>query len=159
MRTRAAPWSLMFLCCSMAGAVGGGRYEHLVLMPLWAASPPSSLALIQPGTGVPPASVVDSCPCGHHGVPALVAGLGVAGEEGPPVPAHRTWLVYHHARLERALLHPREAGVSTGTAGCPGIVSAHRKGLSVDVLDVVQSTTRRTFVSFFSPGAFGAGQT
>jgi hypothetical protein len=53
MRTRAAPWSLMLLYCSMAGAVGGGRYEHMVLMPLWAASPPSSLALIQPGTGVP----------------------------------------------------------------------------------------------------------
>jgi hypothetical protein len=53
MRTRAAQWSLMLLCFSMAGAVGGGLYEHIVLMPLWAASPPSSLAMIQPGTGVP----------------------------------------------------------------------------------------------------------
>jgi hypothetical protein len=52
MRTRAAQWSLVLLCFSMAGAVGGGLYEHLVLMPLWAASPPASLALIQPGTGV-----------------------------------------------------------------------------------------------------------
>jgi hypothetical protein len=43
----------MLLCFSMAGAVGGGLYEHMVLMPLWAASPPSSLAMIQPGTGVP----------------------------------------------------------------------------------------------------------
>ena len=53
MRTRAAQWSLMLLCFSMAGAVGGGLYEHIVLMPLWAASPPSSFAMIQPGTGVP----------------------------------------------------------------------------------------------------------
>jgi hypothetical protein len=53
MRTRAAQWSLMLLCFSMAGAVGGGLYEHIVLMPLWADSPPSSLAMIQPGTGVP----------------------------------------------------------------------------------------------------------
>jgi hypothetical protein len=43
----------MLLCFSMAGAVGGGLYEHIVLMPLWAASPPASLAMIQPGTGVP----------------------------------------------------------------------------------------------------------
>jgi hypothetical protein len=53
MRTRAAQWSLMLLCFSMAGALGGGLYEHIVLMPLWAASPPSSLAMIQPGTGIP----------------------------------------------------------------------------------------------------------
>jgi hypothetical protein len=37
----------------MAGAVGGGLYEHIVLMPLWAASPPLSFAIIQPATGVP----------------------------------------------------------------------------------------------------------
>jgi hypothetical protein len=53
MRTRAAQWSLILLCFSMAGAIGGGLYEHMVLMPLWAASPPSSFAMIQPGTGVP----------------------------------------------------------------------------------------------------------
>jgi hypothetical protein len=53
MRTSAAKWSLMLLCLSMAGAVGGGLYEHIVLMPLWAASPPASFAMIQPGTGVP----------------------------------------------------------------------------------------------------------
>jgi hypothetical protein len=28
-------------------------YETLILMPLWSASPPSSFAIIQPGTGVP----------------------------------------------------------------------------------------------------------
>ena len=53
MRTSAAKWSLILLCFSMAGAVGGGLYEHMVLMPLWAASPPASFAMIQPGTGVP----------------------------------------------------------------------------------------------------------
>src|SRR5215813_7630551 len=43
----------MLLCLSMALAIGGGLYEHLVLTPLWSASPPSSFAIIQPGTGVP----------------------------------------------------------------------------------------------------------
>jgi hypothetical protein len=37
----------------MALALGGGLYEHLVLTPLWSASPPSSFAIIQPGTGIP----------------------------------------------------------------------------------------------------------
>ena len=53
MRTSAAKWSLILLCFSMAGAIGGGLYEHMVLMPLWATSPPSSVAMIKPGTGVP----------------------------------------------------------------------------------------------------------
>jgi len=37
---------------SMAGAFGGGLYEHIVLTPLWSASPPKSFSIIQPGTGV-----------------------------------------------------------------------------------------------------------
>jgi hypothetical protein len=53
MRPSAAKWSLVLLCFSMAGAVGGGLYEHVVLMPLWASAPPSSFSIIQPGTGVP----------------------------------------------------------------------------------------------------------
>jgi hypothetical protein len=48
-----AEWSVMLLCLSMALAIGGGLYEHMVLTPLWSASPPSSFAIIQPGTGVP----------------------------------------------------------------------------------------------------------
>ena len=48
-----AEWSVMLLCLSMALAIGGGLYEHLVLTPLWSASPPSSFVIIQPGTGVP----------------------------------------------------------------------------------------------------------
>ena len=51
--TNLALWSLIFLCFSMAGAFGGGLYEHIVLTPLWSASPPSSFSIIQPGTGVP----------------------------------------------------------------------------------------------------------
>jgi hypothetical protein len=46
-------WSLVLLCLSMASAFGGGLFEHVVLTPLWSASPPSSFAIIQPGTGVP----------------------------------------------------------------------------------------------------------
>ena len=53
MRAGIAKWSLVFLCFSMAGAIGGGLYEHMVLTPIWSASPPSSFAIIQPGTGVP----------------------------------------------------------------------------------------------------------
>jgi hypothetical protein len=48
-----ALWSMILLCLSMAGAIGGGLYEQIVLTPMWSASPPSSFAIIQPGTGVP----------------------------------------------------------------------------------------------------------
>jgi hypothetical protein len=37
----------------MAAAIGGGLFEHVVLVPQWSASPPSSFSIIQPGTGVP----------------------------------------------------------------------------------------------------------
>jgi hypothetical protein len=53
MNMDAARWSLILLCFSMAGAIGGGLYEHIVLTPIWSASPPSSFSIIQPGTGVP----------------------------------------------------------------------------------------------------------
>jgi hypothetical protein len=53
MNSNFAAWSVILLCLSMAGAVGGGLYEQIVLTPLWSASPPSSFAIIQPGTGVP----------------------------------------------------------------------------------------------------------
>jgi hypothetical protein len=53
MKIRLAKWALIFLCFSMAGAIGGGLYEHIVLIPLWSPSPPSSFSVIQPGTGVP----------------------------------------------------------------------------------------------------------
>jgi hypothetical protein len=51
--TTAAGWSLLLLCFSMAAALGGGLYEHVVLTPIWSASPPASFAIIQAGTGVP----------------------------------------------------------------------------------------------------------
>ncbi|SRR6266498_263705 len=53
MTTNLALWSLILLCFSLAGSIGGGLYEHIVLTPLWSKSPPSSFAIIQPGTGVP----------------------------------------------------------------------------------------------------------
>jgi len=46
-----ARWSLIVLCFSMAGAFGGGLYEHVVLTPLGNRSPPSSFSIIQRGTG------------------------------------------------------------------------------------------------------------
>jgi hypothetical protein len=48
-----AEWSLILLCLSLASSFGGGLFEHIVLTPLWSASPPSSFAVIQHGTGVP----------------------------------------------------------------------------------------------------------
>jgi hypothetical protein len=53
MPTTWTEWSVILLCLSMAGAIGGGLYEHIVLTPIWSASPPSSFVIIQPGTGVP----------------------------------------------------------------------------------------------------------
>src|SRR5688572_21517571 len=53
MKFKVALGSLILLCFSMAGSIGGGLYERLVLIPLWSVSPPSSFAVIQPGTGVP----------------------------------------------------------------------------------------------------------
>jgi hypothetical protein len=53
LKTKLAKWSLILLCFSMAGAIGGGLFEHIVLIPLWTATPPSSFSIIQPGTGVP----------------------------------------------------------------------------------------------------------
>jgi hypothetical protein len=53
MRAKMSTWALISLCLSMAAAVGGGLYEHIVLMPLWSRSPPSSFSIVQPQTGVP----------------------------------------------------------------------------------------------------------
>jgi hypothetical protein len=53
MKAVVAQWSLILLCFSMAAAIGGGLYEHIVLTPLWSNSPPSSFCIIQPTTGVP----------------------------------------------------------------------------------------------------------
>ncbi len=48
-----AEWSLILLCLASACSIGGGLYEHIVLTPLWSASPPTSFAVIQPRSGVP----------------------------------------------------------------------------------------------------------
>jgi hypothetical protein len=53
MKANLAKWSLILLCFSLAAAIGGGLYEHVVLVPLWSKSPPSSFSIIQAGTGVP----------------------------------------------------------------------------------------------------------
>jgi Domain of unknown function (DUF1772) len=53
MKALGAQGSLILLCFSMAAALGGGFYESFVFLPLWSKSPPSSFAIIQPGTGVP----------------------------------------------------------------------------------------------------------
>lgn len=53
MQSNLAKWSLVLLCFFMAVALGGGFYEHIVLVPLFSASPPASFSVIQPGTGVP----------------------------------------------------------------------------------------------------------
>jgi hypothetical protein len=51
--TDLALWSSILLCFSVAAALGGGLFEHVVLVPIWSKSPPASFSIIQPGTGVP----------------------------------------------------------------------------------------------------------
>lgn len=53
MKTKLSKWSLILLCFSMGGAIGGGLYEQTIITPVWSASPPSSFWIIQPATGVP----------------------------------------------------------------------------------------------------------
>jgi hypothetical protein len=53
MKKKLEKWSLILLCFSMAGAIGGGLYEQIVLTPLWSKSPPWSFSIIQPRTGMP----------------------------------------------------------------------------------------------------------
>ena len=78
MHANVAEWSLVFLCFSLAAAFGGGLFEHIVVVPIWRASPPSSFAIIQRGTGRTAATVLDSRACGHHGVHAAHTVLDVA---------------------------------------------------------------------------------
>ena len=68
-----ARWSLIVLCFSMAGAFGGGLYEHVVLTPLWSRSPPSSLFDPPARDGRPPSTELDPRPCGHYDFHALGA--------------------------------------------------------------------------------------
>jgi hypothetical protein len=53
MKSLLSQWSLILLCFSMATAMGGGIYEHIILTPMWSKSPPSSFSLIHPTNGVP----------------------------------------------------------------------------------------------------------
>src|SRR5690606_7513973 len=53
MKALVSQWSLILLCFSFAVALGGGIFEHSVLMPIWSKSPPSSFSIIQTGSGVP----------------------------------------------------------------------------------------------------------
>src|SRR6266487_3967359 len=47
-----AEWSLILLCLASACSIGGGLYEHIVLTPLWSASPPTSFAVMRVWSGV-----------------------------------------------------------------------------------------------------------
>jgi len=53
MKALVSQWSLILLCFSFAVALGGGIFEHSVLMPIWSKSPPSSFSITQTGSGVP----------------------------------------------------------------------------------------------------------
>src|SRR5690606_10667951 len=53
MKAILSQWSLILLCFSLAAALGGGFYEHVVVAPQWSKSPPSSFSIIQPDSGVP----------------------------------------------------------------------------------------------------------
>jgi len=53
MKSILAEWSVTILCLSIAGASGGSLFEHTGVIPIWCKWPPSSFAIIQPGSGVP----------------------------------------------------------------------------------------------------------
>ena len=53
MKTLLSQSSLILLCFSMAAAIGGGLYEHLIITKQWSSAPPASFSIIQPETGVP----------------------------------------------------------------------------------------------------------
>src|SRR5262247_2270908 len=85
----------------------------------------------------PSTKVLDSRPYSHHDLPHPGVVLHMEADGGASPPAHRARIVYGHARVEWSLLHPRDAGVSTGASGLPalcGTVSARRE---LDILDMV----------------------
>jgi hypothetical protein len=136
-----AEWSVMLLCLSMACAIGGGLYEHIVLTPLWSASPPSSFAIIQPGTGVPLQKFW--IPVHATITIFLILSLVLTWKQ---IEVRRFLLIglgsyivmYSHARLEWSLLHPRDASVSKSASGLPALCGVVSESRELDVLDVVQ---------------------
>src|SRR5262245_15493780 len=106
-----------------------------------------------------PAKVLDARPYGYHDFPYSVAGLDVETDGGAPPPAHRTRLVSRHARVEWALLHPRDASTSKSASGLSSICSTVSASRTVDVLDVVQRTSRHHRICLFSFSAFLAEKT
>src|SRR5437867_6055553 len=103
--------SLMLLCFFMAGAIGGGLYEHIVLTPMWSRSPPASFAIIQPGTGVP----LQRFWILVHSAITLFILLALFVTWGD-VTVRRlvltSWVLNRYAGLERPVFHPGDAGVS-----------------------------------------------
>ena len=159
MKANLAKWSLILLCFFMAGAIGGGFYEHIVLMPLWSASPPASFSVIQPGHGSTAADVLDSCSRGHHHLCFVVAVLGVEGHQGSAPASRRARLVHHHARVERSVFHSRDACVSRRACDFSGITRALGESRQLDLLELVQGASRHYFVPVFSACSVLAVQT
>jgi hypothetical protein len=143
----------------MAGAVVGGLYEHIVLMPLWAVSPPSSLALIQPGTGVP---LQDFWMPVHVAITVcLLVSLVLAWQERKvrhflliglgSYLVMRLWSILFFIPERQAFQHVPLDAQPFGRA--------HGQSRRVDVLDMVSRAARHVLVSGLALGAFSVEKT
>lgn len=95
-------------------------------------------------------TVLDSSPCGDHHFCHSLARPDVEGSRGSPPAAHRTGLVCRHAHLEWFVLHSRDARVSEGADCFPSICRAVSESRSLDLLELVQRTSRYSLISVLS---------
>ena len=158
MKANLAKWSLILLCFFMAGAIGGGFYEHIVFMPLWSASPPASFSVIQPGTGVPLQTFWIPV---HAGITIFVLlSLFSAWKD---IKARRLLLVglasYIIMRVWRSVFHSRDACVSRRACDFSCITRALGESRQLDLLELVQGASRHHFVPVFSACSVLAVQT
>ena len=144
MKPNLAKWSLVLLCFSMAGATGGGLYEHIVLTPLWSTAPPLSFSIIQPIAGVPLQNFWIPV---HAAITIFIlSSLFLTWKE---VKVRRLLLI----GLGSSVLHSRDARVSKSTSRFPSIRRTFGESRSLDLLVVVQRAFRHNLVPllFVSP--------
>jgi hypothetical protein len=109
MKTTLAKWSLILLCFSTAGSIGGGLYEHIRAYTSMECVTAIVICDYTTRYRSTPAKFLDSRSCSYYDFHRFVPFFYMAGnQESAPTPL-RSWLLYHHARLERSVFHPRDA--------------------------------------------------
>ena len=103
---------MILLCYSLAAAIGGGLYEHIVLTPMWSKSPPSSFSIIQPTTGVPLQRFwipVHAAITLFIILSLMMTWSDITVRRTAP---GRSGLLYRHAGVEFPFFHSRDARIS-----------------------------------------------